>query len=342
MTLSDMSPGEALHKLLQKRWLVRLVNSLLALWLVWLIADAAWQFFMPAPEPEVSGAPSPAPSTPEKHPTGNIADWHLFGLASDKSGTTAQNVLDAPETKLKLTLRGIYATGDPLEGYAIIQKPDRQEEHFSVKDSIFGLATLEKIHVDRIIILRKGTYETLTLPEEALLFVPFAEKIRKEAEKRTMSTWRKKFVQRKGMDLIKMFGFEQAFKPSGFIGFRIKSLGEEGDKMLETLGLEDGDIVTAVNGKRFAESLEAAKSLKDLKTATEVDIEVDRDGVPLFFHLEFDEGDGIEELAVDEPVDTMKNFREETEAPDELTNKPVDTPDNTDETISPGATNTEQ
>ncbi len=79
--------------------------------------------------------------------------------------------------------------------------------------------------------------------------------------------------------------------------------------MLETLGLEDGDIVTAVNGKRFAESLEAAKSLKDLGSATEVDIEVDRGGVPLFFHLQFDEDDAPEEL-VNEPADTMKNFSE--------------------------------
>ena len=338
-----MNTNEPLHKLLKNRWLIRLANTLLVLWLVWLVADAARQYFAPVPEPgEVIMTPPAQIMTPKENPAVKIADWHLLGLASENADTAPQYKQDAPETKLKLTLRGIYATTDRLDGYAIIQQPDRQEEHFSIKDSIFGLATLEEIYSDHVIILRQGTYETLTLPEEALLFVPFAEKIKREAEKRTMSTWRKKFVQRKGMDLIKMFGFEQAFKASGFVGFRIKSLGEEGDKMLETLGLEDGDIVTAVNGKRFAESLEAAKSLKDLKTATEVDIEVDRDGVPLFFHLEFDEGDGIEDLVSDKPVDTLKNFREESEASDDPGTESVVPPGGSSATELPAATDLEQ
>jgi S1-C subfamily serine protease len=57
--------------------------------------------------------------------------------------------------------------------------------------------------------------------------------------------------------------------------------------MLEVLGVEEGDLITAVNGKRFSESLEATQSLTKLKDATEVDIEIDRKGVPLFFHFDF-------------------------------------------------------
>ena len=343
MALSEINSGEALQKLLQNRWLIWLVNTLVVLWLVWLVADAAMPYFRPAAEAELIATTPPVNVTPPQEiKTGQIANWHLFGIASEKPVADVQRILDAPETKLKLTLRGIYATDDRLEGYAIIQKPDKQEKHFSVKDSIFELATLEEIYSDRVIISRKGTYETLTLPEEALLFVPFADKIKKEAEKRSMSTWRKKFLQRKGMDLIKMFGFEQAYKPSGLVGWRIKSLGEEGVRMLETLDLEDGDIITAVNGKRFAESLEAAKSLKDLKTATQVDIEVDRGGVPLFFHLEFDEDDEIEDLATDEPVDTLKNFRDKSDVPGDLTTAPVNTLGNPEKTGLPEATNAEQ
>ena len=84
-----------------------------------------------------------------------------------------------------------------------------------------------------------------------------------------------------------MFGFDTAYKNGGFYGFAVKVVGKDGPRMLEALGLEEDDVITAVNGLRFAESIEATQSLTKLKDATEVDIEIERVGVPLFFHFDF-------------------------------------------------------
>jgi hypothetical protein len=99
------------------------------------------------------------------------------------------------------------------------------------------------------------------------------------------------------MALIRMFGFEETYGNGGFIGFTVKIVGEDGARMLEVLGVQEGDVITAVNGKRFAESLVAIESLSTLKDATEVDVEIDRQGVPMFFHFDFDQLDaaGAEE-----------------------------------------------
>jgi general secretion pathway protein C len=196
-------------------------------------------------------------------------------------------MLNAPETKLKLSLKGVVATDNHLDGYAIIQKPDKEELHFKVKDSVFGLATLEEIYIDRVILLRGERYETLKLPIEFMGGDPFLERQRKEEAKRIVSDFRHKLVNRKGMELIKMFGFDTAYKNGGFYGFKVKIMGEDGALMLETLGVEEDDLITAVNGKRFSESIDAVQSLTKLKDATEVDVEIERKGVPMFFHFDF-------------------------------------------------------
>ena len=308
MKLSGMNPGEALHKLLQRRWLVWLVNSLLAVWLVWLVADATWQHFQPAPEPEVPVAPPPPPvATPDKLPAEQMADWHLFGVVDEQEKKKVTRMLNAPETKLKLSLKGIVATDNHLDGYAIIQKPDKEELHFKVKDSVFGLATLEEIYVDRVILLRNGRHETLRLPIEFMAADPFLERERKKEAKRIVSDFRHKLVNRKGMELIKMFGFDTAYKNGGFYGFKVKIMGEEGARMLEALGVEEDDLITAVNGKRFAESIEATQSLTKLKDAKEVDVEIERNGVPMFFHFDFAD--------IEETSNTMDDETDSEEIP---------------------------
>lgn len=202
-----------------------------------------------------------------------------------------------PDSTLDLFLKGIVATDDHQLGYAIIRDSDRQEFHFRAGDSVYGLAELEEIHVDRVIIRRNGHREVLRLPVEFMARQDPAEKARKKEARRIVTDFREKLLARDGMSLIRMFGFEETFANGGFIGFTVKIVGEDGARMLEVLGVQEGDVITAVNGKRFAESLEAIESLRTLKDATEVDVEIDRQGVPMSFHFDFDQLDaaGVEE-----------------------------------------------
>jgi type II secretory pathway component PulC len=138
-----------------------------------------------------------------------------------------------------------------------------------------------------VILRRDGKNETLRLPIEFMARDHALERARKLEAKRIVSDFRSKLVNSDGMELIKMFGFDTAYKNGGFYGFTVKVVGEDGARMLEVLGVEEGDLITAVNGKRFAESIEAVQSLTELKDATEVDVEIDRQGVPMFFHFDF-------------------------------------------------------
>jgi len=286
-----------------KRWYKIFVAVLLLVLLAWVFGTAIRDYLEPPPEPAVVPPPVTAPAIlPPDVPTSELIDSHLFGEADEADAGQVERVLTAPETKLQLALKGIVSTDDSKLGYAIIQKSDKEEKHFQVGESVFGLAILDEIYVDRVILVRDGRYETLRLPIESMASDLSMERARKQEAKRIVSDFRQKLIDRDGMALIKLFGFDTTFRNGGFAGFTIKTLGEEGARMLEVLGIEEGDLITAVNGKRFSESLEATQSLTELRHATEVDIEIDRKGVPMFFHFDFadlEQAAGNEERTVD-------------------------------------------
>mgnify|MGYP001819567374 FL=1 len=154
-----------------QHWLPRVVNMLLLAGIVWLGYQLVLKFLphddqntppvtTTAPAPEKIAEPGIAPD--------RIADWHLFGESAALLETDSASDIptQAPETKLQLSLKGVVASSDTTQGYAIIQKPDKEEKHFKVDDSVFGLASLEEIYVDRVILKRNGRYETLRLPIE--------------------------------------------------------------------------------------------------------------------------------------------------------------------------------
>ena len=281
-------------------WLPRSVSTLLVLLIGWWFVA----YTLPILEPEKPLVQKSAPVIEIKKPIHEkpLQDLHLFGVAETKASTKRTD--KAVATKLKLTLRGILATtNDPSQGYAQIENAKKEERNFIVKDSVFGQATLEEIYLDRVILLHNGRYETLLLPEEFLNTKHFEAAKLKKKQKKIITDYRKLLVNRKGMELIKLFGFDTAYKNGSFIGFVVRAIGDDGRKMMETLGIKEGDIVVAVNGESLSESIQAVNNLAKLKDATKVNVEIDRGGTRLFFDFDFDEPAPEEKPApTEEPV----------------------------------------
>ncbi len=296
-----MSPiNQKIQRFLQSTWPPKAASALLLILSSWWAFANILLFFE---EKEITPAPQVVKTTktPEHFSLKNL---DLFG--EPEKNKAVNKTSEAKQTKLNLTLRGVLATDDPKQGIAQIQNARKLERHFSVSDSIFGQATLEEIYSDRVIILHNGNYETLKLPAEFLSNKHFLATQLKQEQKKIVTDFRKLLVNRKGMDLIKLFGFDTVYKNGGFYGFSIKVLGEAGQKMIDTLGVEEGDIIVAANGQRFAESIEAVNSLTKLKTATKINVEIDREGSILFFDLEFDET-VTADAASDNPAAQQKN-----------------------------------
>ncbi|MBL4711263.1 MAG: hypothetical protein JKX75_01970 [Gammaproteobacteria bacterium] len=280
-----------LNQLLYNPWSPKAVSLLILLFFLW------WALINVLPlfdKQEKVTVPVSNTQVVKTHKKDSLSNLDLFGTAETISAkNTTSNTI---KTKLNLTLRGILAINDDTsQGYAQIANAKKEEQYFVVKDKIFGLATLEEIYIDRVIILHNGSYETLTLPKEFLNTKHFLAAQRKKEIKKIVTEYRDLFLNRRGMELIKLFGFDTAYKNGSFIGFIIRGLGEKGRKMMKTLGIQEGDIIVTVNGGDLSSSIQAVNDLAKLKDAKSVNIEIDRSGTRLFFDFDFYEHTIVED-----------------------------------------------
>ncbi len=295
-----LTQNQSIQFALKSPWPPRIVSVIILTLIAW------WSYANVLPmfqEKKIIAESTPL-STKEKvsikKPLSNL---ELFGKLEKKP--TVNNTNDAEPTKLNLTLRGILATDDPKQGIAQIQNDKKEEKEFVVNDSIFGQATLEGIYINRVIILHNGKYETLLLPEEFLNIKHYENAKLIQERKKALTDLRALFLNSDIDQLLKLFEFDTAWKNGGFAGFIIRVLGEKGTELLATLGLQEGDLVTVLNGLRFSESLEASKQLKELKYQTSVDIIIERNGQEIPFHFSVDEA-VVEQMMLEEEAEIEK------------------------------------
>lgn len=93
-----------------------------------------------------------------------IVSAHLFGTAGPDPA--AQDPANAPRSAANLALTGTIATRNPRQGMAIIGDPG-QFKVYSVGEHV-GEASLHSVYLDRVILERNGSLESLVLPRPVL------------------------------------------------------------------------------------------------------------------------------------------------------------------------------
>lgn len=266
--------------------LSKLVNLLLVVWLAWLSAKLTWLL---VPQPEQTEQAVAVISAPVKPPTRRIderqiANWHLFGVAGQEK-VVEKKVVEAPETRLKLTLRGVFAEEDSTSGYAIVGDPKGKEENYTVGDPLPGGAKLSEIYPDRIILERNGRFETLRLPKEVaksrLPDAPDRSALRTGAaaagssKAAAFQRYRQEIKRNPAsfMNYVKAAPYRENGK---FVGFKLQP-GRQPDAFNQ-LGLQSGDIVTAINGVQIDSPSSGMKAMRGLGEGDSVDVTLLRGG----------------------------------------------------------------
>lgn len=95
-----------------------------------------------------------------------IIDAHIFGIQQQQRVATPEK---APETKLKLHLRGVIAAQVAAKARAIVDIQSNGERVYAVGDDIGNTgAKLHEIHADELLLERNGQIEKLALKRPAL------------------------------------------------------------------------------------------------------------------------------------------------------------------------------
>jgi general secretion pathway protein C len=136
-------------------------------------ASTGWYFISPpTPAPLIDTRARPQQERPAVSFETLIAA-NLFGSA-DASAVATPTTYDAPQTRLRLTLEGVFHGERGAPSAAIIAEPGRPGELYHVGSRLPNGVELVEVHSDRVVLRRGGLFETLKFPEESALLAAAA------------------------------------------------------------------------------------------------------------------------------------------------------------------------
>nr|MBV6630832.1 type II secretion system protein GspC [Oceanococcus sp. HetDA_MAG_MS8] len=193
---------------------------------------------------------------------------------------------DAPDTKLRLTLRGIVAAETAQDSRALIESNPNDLEPYSIGMAIPGGATLHAIYPDRVLLRRAGRLETLRLEKDeprdpnAVVALPptsrgSAANVLDYETAQKLSNIRSELLQdpTKASQYMRM---QPARRNGQLVGYRIYP--GRNRELFREVGLRPGDIITSVNGVELNNPSRSLQLLGDLSQANNIDLTVERAG----------------------------------------------------------------
>lgn len=301
MNIKSMSFKSLPSTELWMTWLPRIMSVALVVAIAFAVAQIVWLFTVApqTPKAEIGNivpAQAPAPNQAAQYAS-QIANLHLFGAADIQAAEIV-----APETKLNLELRGIFAVGEK-DGLAMIASGN-DEEVYAVGDRLPGNATLKAVYADRVLLESSRGLETLPLPKDKELIVferveePITqqeggefiseesapEELQEPGQNipRSIADYRRQFI-RNPASLAEIAQIEPGEVDGQFKGYKLRFL--KNDPVLSSLNLQPDDIITSVNGVALDKPENGVKALRMLMKSKDISVTVLRDGHEMDIHL---------------------------------------------------------
>lgn len=204
-----------------------------------------------------------------------VVSAHLFGVAPAAS---AADPADAPASTSNLILAGTIATQDPRHGVAIISDGGPSKV-YSVGDSVGG-ATLHSVYLDRVILERAGSLETLLLPHILAGRAPAATQRSARADPRTAAAVDniRRMVQQDPSVLNEVLRTVASYdnKAGKLRGFR--AYPGRNRQAFSRLGLQPGDLVTAINGTPLDDPQHSQEVINTIQSSDRATVSIERAG----------------------------------------------------------------
>jgi len=274
-----------LLRLMQSDWTrhaIRILNLLLIVWIAWLLATMTWSLLG---KPETTGAvlPDTVPSTPQVNQqqalVRQLPNWHLFGEVAPEAAPVKTVVpVDAPDTRLKLSLHGTFSSDDAELARAIIADERRNEEMYAVGDILPGNAELSEIQADKVILLRGGRYEILRLPRDTITddtgtaIISAADAVQVETTSERLQSLRQSLRQ----NPKSLFGLVRTIPKKDDQGKMIGYILQPGrePELFEQMGLKPGDVVTRINDVNLDNLASGMQALRSVQSGDTVSMTV--------------------------------------------------------------------
>ncbi|GEM_PF-1302064 len=214
-----------------------------------------------------------------------ITGAHLFGqraqLALDKQRNALPSVMDAPKTKLNLTLVGTLHSDQAESAKAVIRNAEGETKEYNIGAAVAQGVQLAEIHPGQVLLARNGQYEVLPLVRNSLTSassIAFSEDPTPSNRNRSaqLEQARTKILASPAnmADYIRLYPHQQNGR---FLGYRLQP-GKKFPEMFADLGLQPDDVVTSVNGIVLDTALKGLSAMEQLATTNQVSLQVLRQG----------------------------------------------------------------
>ena len=273
------------------RRMALVVNVMLITLIAWLVADLTWQLI-----PSASTTSQPAQTASqastnklEKPSMANVVMLHLLGESKTQAGKKPTGPIKAPDTHLRLTLHGVFASENPELSLAIISEKKGKDKTYRPGDSLPNGVLLHEIYADRVILSRNGKFETLRL-------------IRKQANIKVSSrssalpgsgelhqseriTQFKKSYKKDPQSLWKQIRISPVMKNGRIEGYRFS---HNDRALMKDLGLLPQDVITAINGTAVTDTAQLMEMMGNIGNMSELNLSLRRNGQTKDISIRFD------------------------------------------------------
>ncbi|MBL4583671.1 MAG: hypothetical protein JKX83_03540 [Pseudomonadales bacterium] len=210
---------------------------------------------------------------------------NLFGNVKTATKTTEnKQQVDAPETRLKFELQGIFISTNAAQTRALIAQKGKPARSYKKEDQLPGNVVLADIFENKVLLRRAGRLESLSFPKK--------RNSKSSKKSQNMLTYHKGNSATKAVasnkrayykDPVKSFGSYGLVMDDASDGLRLE--GGSNSKLLERAGLKKGDLIRSVNGKTLSDFKNNESLVDSVVASGELTVEIERNGQPIILSL---------------------------------------------------------
>lgn len=254
-------------------------NVAMAALIGWTLSGLFWATWPGATSAPTDIEPSPASAQNRDEPAAVNLDailaHNLFGRKAPDERTNAE-IMNAPETRLNLTLTGIVSSDRAPHSRALIRTDDGDQQPYSVGDTIRNNVKLHEIYTSRVILDRGGRFETLTLEREKAAVGQNQQDGESDLPESVTSSLKnvREEILANPQRMADYVRFRPQRENGELKGYRIYPGSDRA--LFQRVGLRPGELVTAVNGVPLTNPRDAMQVLQDLTEAPSLTVTLER------------------------------------------------------------------
>jgi general secretion pathway protein C len=219
--------------------------------------------------------------------SGKLAQFHLFGKAGVLAVQKVDKPTEAPKTRLRLILKGVFTAKQGGASGAIVEEIGKTSDYYGLGDTLPGNAVLEEVYSDRILLRRNGKLETLSFDDKVAkgqnIIAKAPKPVPKKARGRTERIKSPEQFMEEATNQIAL-NPEKALTSVGLLPGAGGYVYQGGNPMLSGLNLQKGDVIRSVNGNLLGDIKKDKNLMKGLYEQGSLEVEVVRDGASFFIN----------------------------------------------------------